>query len=310
MPAEIQIVQNGSLFLTFDFYTPRPHLIMLKNKNKEKTTNPSKSGSLKGLLLSGDLVRLVTDIINICLKFCDKLILENQQFPLILSLHTGSFSNKDKFHAHLCLSLEYYINLFHHYTNIKLNSSHKTKNWTISKDINNNKENFNEIYLLNVRNYELLTTRKCQQYKQDDLRKILAFNDQESKLLAAWKLNHPEIEIIFHENEPCLGFKFKTSIINFNSINTSHYERIYICMIDFAFANGYFQKPKGCHLCLNLNYGDSISMNLNFKQFNNQFVQGYIHLCANEYYKLFETVELANNWKVAFEANNQFYIQT
>ena len=177
-----------------------------------------------------------------------------------LSLHTGYWVSLQKafdflqvlifllqlkascshFHAHICLELHKYIEIFWK-TNYKmtLQNYKPTKNWEIiekdSKPAN--------LYVRNVLNYKVSQLKKTKDYQNQDIVKLKNF-DTKSKYLLPFS-NQSLINIEFEDDKPIVKFKLKKP-------HQFQQKILLEAMINFAEKNGYFMKSSGSHICLNI----------------------------------------------------------
>ena len=197
--------------------------------------------------------------------------LSHGSYTCILQLKASS----SHFHAHICLELHKYIEIFWK-TNYKQLNFKPTKNWEIieksSKPAN--------LYVRNVLNYKLSQLKKTKDYQNQDIVRLKNFETKSKYLLP---FSHQSlINIEFEDDRPIVKFKLKAP-------QQSEQKILLEAMVNFADKNGYFVKNSGCHICLNIK--DSI-------------LNAYLLVSGTDYAKIHPSpATFLNEYKNNFEFN-------
>lgn len=230
--------KSSNLFkVVFDYYTPRPHFVIL----------PREASELKALADYNQLAEFhKLDFVRTAKAMVDEYKLDG---ATLLSVHRGSWlSNKDMFHASVCVGVDQYIHVLH----VKEqqipdwpNKKYITKEWRASK----NPRDFEK----NVRGYPFKT------YYNDELKSIREFI---TKGTVKVSINPPKTyegyNLLYHSSEPRVGFSIVKSA---DEDSEAGYVRILDAMNKFAGENGLTDlggrgDDKGCHICLVLGRSD------------------------------------------------------
>lgn len=243
------IIENDHFVAKFDIYTPRPHIILLLKKERKC-----------------DISNLSDEEIVSLLNFVDKLVNEHSYIDknVILSFHTGSWIDAEKFHAHLCLRVNSYIDLFEKCSknvNFEFDSSNFRVPYSWGK-FDKKKDSKKDYYLNKVKTYEETKSSKHKEYLTGSINSI---DKTKSINIPAFKFND-KFSIKF-VNEPRINFEGMKDDLN-----------LIKAMVDFASKLDMFNRDtktgKGCHICLNIG-----------QKSDNQS-KGYLRLDANEVFYL------------------------
>lgn len=209
---------NGPYKVLFDIPTPRPHFVFLQNIDgcgfdhwdNQKTKEDE------------------YQLINAVDKFCRQKDIHDATF----SLHRGSWvSNRQRFHAHLCVDKGQYLQIFKE-KNVIITPNNVTGQWKKSTDP--------EDYLLNVEAYPFKSY-----HGQDlaDIGKLDARRRNED-------LPESVLELVWHHSLPRLGFKLNQATRRLTQADIfGHIEK-------FAEDLGLVHSSRiGCHVCLVFGHG-------------------------------------------------------
>lgn len=227
--------RNEIFQVVFDYYTPRSHFVILPRNGFEHIGRDY-----------GELQRKYK------LEFVNTAMAMVAEYKLgestLLSVHRGLWlSNKEKFHASVCVGVEEYVDV------LKAkeeeipdwpSTKYVTKEWRASKSPRDFEEN--------VRGYPFKT------YYRDELKSI---RDLLTKGTGRGSINpsttYEKYTLLFHSSEPRVGFAVeKTS----DEASAEDYIQTLDAMSRFAGENGLTdlegtktdKDDKGCHMCLAL----------------------------------------------------------
>jgi hypothetical protein len=174
---------NATFDVTFDFYSPRPHFIILTKK---------------GVRIAGEFSRITAKDTQKLVE-AGKSVLESFEIDGgILSIHRGAWrSDAGKIHVHFCVDVESYLRVFESLKSAIPNWPHKqyvTKEWKHSKDPNS--------YAENVRGYPYRS------YLEQEVR---AIRENSSSCEPGVPIEELNLEggitkIICHTSHPKIGF--------------------------------------------------------------------------------------------------------
>ena len=179
------------------------------------------------------------------------------------------------------MEIEDYINLFRKFK--IFGPIRPTTKWVV----NDKKLTTKELYLLNVRHYERRTRDEFGRYRDDDLNSIQAQDIMLEKANIA--RFQKRCQISFGINEPKL--KFKSSV-------GSNYVFLLTVMCDYANENGYFRKPNGCHICLDIAHP--------IKKLS-QITEGFLRLSPERFHKIYPEPSIFLN---SFNQNLNYFVNT
>ena len=216
--------------VTFDFYTPRAHFIILPRR---KFPVPEKYDALDHTTR----LRVVA---------AAKAIVSHYRLEksAILSVHFGSWiTKKDMFHAHVCVDLDDYLRIFEA-KNKEIpgwpSRKYVTRQWKASQDPSH--------YAINVRGYPFRT------YFKEELTAIRNSRPQQSSSTGALAVAQPFC-ILYHPSEPKIGFVVEES----KKSNTDEFLlEVQEAIIKFATTSNLTNihardaDNGGCHVCLTL----------------------------------------------------------
>ncbi|XP_028414961.1 uncharacterized protein LOC114538036 [Dendronephthya gigantea] len=266
---------NPLFDVTFDFYSPRPHFIILT-----KAGVPMKHEF--GLISSEQIQQLI--------KAGNSVLEIFKIAGGTLSIHRGAWrSEANKVHVHFPVDLESYLRVFESLKGDIPNWPSKkyvTKEWKKSKNPRS--------YVENVRGYPY----RC--YLADDVKSVTAILSCEQDVaLAELPLEGGIKKIVYHSSHPKIGFvgKKPASIEEFQQV-LSAMENIAkdLRLTDMKSKNA---EKHGCHVCLYLGSVSSAGWNGLTKE-DDEDVVGHIVMSGFRFYQLCP-VELRENWFHAYE---------
>ena len=237
MQEEFDLVPNQSrsnLFkVTFDFYTPRAHFVILPRDGQH--------------LESNDLSGLSSQSRRELLRVASSLVAEyHLNLFAVLSVHRGSWvSTKDKFHAHVCTDVDHYLDVFNRKENQIPgwpSSAFVTKQWSVSQDPRKYAEN---VVAYPVSSY----------YKKElgDISKIRAEGPADTPAEQAYK----GYVLFYHPSEPKVGFAAQKK----TDVSIDDLMQVLNAMNEFAGSKNLTDvkskdQHQGCHLCIVFNFID------------------------------------------------------
>ena len=213
--------------VTFDFYTPRAHFIILPRKMFPVPENYNALDHTTRLRVVATAKAMVSHY--------------GLEKSAILSVHFGSWlTTKDRFHVHVCVDLDDYLRVFETKEDeIPEWPSRKyvTRQWKARQDPN--------YYEINVRGYPFRT------YFKEELADIR--NSQRQHLSSTGALAvAPPLCILYHPSEPKVGFAVEES----KKSNTDEFLlEVQEAIINFATTSNLTNIHArddygGCHVCL------------------------------------------------------------
>ena len=167
------------------------------------------------------------------------------------------------------MDMDVYLKLFNKFRIIgPINPSSK---WEITSQ----KLTTKQLYIENVKNFERVKIKSSQEYKNMELDLINNNAGQDGdgqlddkKYLQEFQQSNPEVYISFDSSEPKL--KFKTN-------RPCDYMNLLRKLCKYANDNGYFAKPNGCHICVNI--ADPFETSASS-------TEGYLHMPADQYHRI------------------------
>lgn len=295
---ELILEQNETFKLLFDMPTPRAHFIILFNNIQEKHNFYKTSVKF---LEDSDLYALF-DLID---KFRART--GNNLGDIILSFHTGGWATCNYFHAHICVDTDAYLQYVSK-TDFRKVHFNPTRNWKIR----DSKLNLKELYIENVKNYELLNKIKVKRYQTTEIQTIKKSNSNQATDFNRFTINCENAcgcDIFFDMSKPHIQF-----ILNNKSdlrSNQQKYVQLIQIMKNFANNLNLFSVQTGSHICLNIPSYHEIDSDDSIHEINeindNQLVDGYIRMSGNDFFYLHP---LRNSFLENFEKNTNYRINT
>lgn len=216
--------------VAFDYYSPRPHFIIVPRDRKSITNYNSLNPEGK-LKIVQAAMEMVSDY--------------KLQQTAILSLHFGSWvSEKNKFHAHCCVDVETYLTIFDKKKGEIPNwpsPKYVTREWKASKD--------HRQYALNVARYPFKT------YFKDELKAVKQYRQEKpstSRDVVSAKPPPPFTAFLYHPSEPKLGFAVEKSARPRSAEDLLEAQGAIIKFADQNKLTDMDAKDEndGCHVCL------------------------------------------------------------
>ena len=231
--AKLDLLQddfNNPIFaVTFDFYSPRPHFMILTKEDAS---------------IKRDFSRITPEQTQQLIE-AGKSVLESFKIDGgILSIHRGSWrSEKGKIHVHFCVDVESYLRVFEsRKKDIPGWPSRRyvTKEWKLSQDPLS--------YAQNVRGYPY------DSYLQQDVDTIKTKSSREPGVPLGKVQLEGGISIVYHPSHPKIGF------VRVKPDSIQELLQVLCTMEQFAKERGMtYLKSKddnhGCHICLYLGSG-------------------------------------------------------
>ena len=218
--------------VVFDYYTPRPHFIIVPRDRKSITHYNS--------LVPGAKLKIVKAAIVMVSHY-------NLQKSATLSLHFGKWgTDKDKFHVHLCVDVEDYLWIYDY-------RKHEVPNWpsvkSVTKEWRACKDATHSSYVENVVQYPFKT------YFKNEVEAVGNYRLAEERTNTVGPSATPcppFSAILYHPSEPRVGFAVK------NCANARSAEaRLQAQEAIIGFASQYNltniharSEDDGCHVCL------------------------------------------------------------
>ena len=217
--------KNAIFRVSFDFYTPRAHFVILPKS--DKTIEPEFS-------------RMTSEQVCELIEAAKTMLSISAANRGTLSIHRGSWTSaKDTFLAHLCVDVESYLNVFRRRKGEIPNwpsSGYVTKQWKADKDPCS--------YAKNVRGYPYRS------YLSEEVAQITSTQPlvYDSRKNAT---RHSEINVVYHSSHPKIGF------LGSDVKNTEYLKEILLVMEKYANQHGLtdcasHNDNNGCHLCVYL----------------------------------------------------------
>ena len=216
-----------TFFVTFDFYSPRAHFIIVPRRMFPAPENYNALDRTTRLRIVAAAKAMVSHY--------------ELEKSAILSVHFGSWlTTKDRFHVHVCVDLDDYLRVFETKEDeIPEWPSRKyvTRQWKARQDPN--------YYEINVRGYPFKT------YFKEELADIRKLKSQHLSSTEALAVAQP-LCILYHPSEPKVGFAVDES----KKSNTDEFLlEVQEAIIDFANTSNLTNihakdGHSGCHMCL------------------------------------------------------------
>ncbi|KAL9970305.1 hypothetical protein ACROYT_G022659 [Oculina patagonica] len=270
--------------VSFDYYTPRAHFIILPR---------DRSGTDFNSLDKGDRLKVVKAAMAMVSRY-------DLQNSAILSLHFGSWiTTKNMFHAHVCVDVKEYLGVFEKKKNEIPNwpsQQYVTKQWKASKDPRN--------YAINVREYPVRT------YFKDEVKSVKEYRRTKPSTSAdgpSVTPSPPFTAILHHPSEPRVGFAVEKSAKPKNAESLLEAQE---AIVKFASQNKLTDMnakgdDNGCHVCLVL---DEKSHGFNLE--DSQSLVGYIQLTGLKFYRDLCPHEKREDWFAQFSSMEDYKVYT
>ena len=225
--------KKGDTFrVAFDYYSPRPHFIIVPRDRKSITNYNSLNPEAK--------LQIVKAAMAMVFHY-------NLQQPAILSLHFGRWgTEKNNFHAHVCVDVKEYLSIFEKKKDEIPNwpsPEYVTKEWRASKD--------HRHYAINVQKYPFKT------YFKDELNDIEKYRRTKSSTSTAGASaipSPPFTAILYHPSEPKVGFAVEKAMRPRSAEALLEAQQAIIKFADQSKLTDMDAEDEndGCHVCLAL----------------------------------------------------------
>lgn len=233
--------KNNVFAVSFDFYTPRPHFMILP-KNIES--------------IDPEFSRMTNDETRQLIEVGISALANFRIRGGILSIHRGSWKDKksrNKFLVHLCVDVGIYLEVFERRKKAIPNWPsvvYVTKQWKWNKDPRS--------YAQNVRGYPYTSYFKEEVAAIIDLIQAKSSSDEPGKSAPQSALGGGITQIVYHARHPKIGFVGKKT----DSV-VEELQKVLLAMEEFAREHGLTNlesnhESDGCHLCLHLGSGTYI----------------------------------------------------
>ena len=236
--------ENGELFdllpstkkcdtfrVAFDYYSPRPHFIIVPRDRKSIANYLSLYPEAK--------LKIVKAAMEMVAHY-------KLQQSAILSLHFGSWgTEKHKFHAHCCVDVETYLSIFEKKENEIPNwpsPKYVTREWKASRD--------HRHYAINVQQYPF---KICFKYELKDIKQYRQTKSLSMRAADACAIPPPPFTaILYHLSEPKVGFAVEKSIrLRSGEALLEAQQAIIKFAEQSKLTNTYAEDENdGCHVCL------------------------------------------------------------
>ena len=236
--------ENGELFdllpsskkcdtfrVAFDYYSPRPHFIIVPRDRKSITNYLSLYPEAK--------LKIVKAAMEMVAHY-------KLQQSAILSLHFGSWgTEKHKFHAHCCVDVETYLSIFEKKENEIPNwpsPKYVTREWKASRD--------HRHYAINVQQYPF---KICFKYELKDIEQYRQTKSLSMRAADASAIPPPPFTaILYHLSEPKVGFAVEKSIRLRSGEALLEAQQAIIKFAEQSKLTNTYAKDEndGCHVCL------------------------------------------------------------
>lgn len=215
--------------VVFDYYTPRPHFIIVPRNSSGSKAPGAKRKIVKEAMA---MVSYYTDL----------------QQSAILSLHCGNWgTDKKKTHAHLCVDVEVYLRIYDR-------RKRKTPHWFLAHYVNKEwracDDATHSSYVENVRQYPFKT------YFKKEVAAVRNYRRTEARTSTVGPSaipSPPFTAILYHAKEPRVGFAVKNCVTARSA--EARLEALE-AIIGFASQYNLTNSPQsrsdddGCHVCL------------------------------------------------------------
>ena len=236
--------ENGELFdllpstkkcdtfrVAFDYYSPRPHFIIVPRDRKSIANYLSLYPEAK--------LKIVKAAMEMVAHY-------KLQQSAILSLHFGSWgTEKHKFHAHCCVDVETYLSIFEKKENEIPNwpsPKYVTREWKASRD--------HRHYAINVQQYPF---KICFKYELKDIEQYRQTKSLSMRAADASAIPPPPFTaILYHLSEPKVGFAVEKSIRLRSGEALLEAQQAIIKFAEQSKLTNTYAKDEndGCHVCL------------------------------------------------------------
>ena len=223
--------ENKIFKIVFDYYTPRPHFVILPRDGLE----------LEGHDYSELQETTKLELVKAATAMISEYKLEGGS--IILSIHRGAWlSNKSKFHAPICADVNQYMQVFHNKESEIPNWPNKryvTRQWRASSDPTE--------YEMNVMGYPFKT------YFKQELKSITELKKRDTgKASFIQPTTYEGYTLLYHHSEPRVGFAVEKKS---EDTSIAGYVQTLNVMNRFAGEHGLTNMEgsgddKGCHICL------------------------------------------------------------
>ncbi|XP_068748212.1 uncharacterized protein [Montipora capricornis] len=273
--------------VVFDYYSPRPHFIIVPRDRKSITRYNS--------LAPGAKLKIVKAAMTMVSHY-------KLQKSATLSLHFGKWgSDKDKFHVHLCVDVEQYLSIYD-------TRKHEIPNWpstrSVTKEWRACRNATHSSYVMNVRQYPFKTYFK---QEVEAVRKYRRTAARTSTLGPSAIPSPPLTAILYHPSEPRVGFAVKNCVTA-----RSAEARLRAQEAIIGFANQYnltniqaVSEDDGCHVCLVLDEKAH-----GFILEDSQFLVGYIQITGLKFYRDLCPQDKQDDWFYKFSSMEDYNVYT
>ena len=220
--------KKGDTFrVAFDYYSPRPHFIIVPRDRKSITNYNSLNPEAK------------LKIVEAAMEMVSHYKLRQSA---ILSLHFGYWgTERNKFHAHCCVDVETYLSIFEA-------KKDEIPNWPSQKFVTREwKSKDPRHYARNVQQYPFKT------YFKEELNAIKEYRQTNpSTAGAAANSSPPFTAILYHPSEPKVGFAVVKSVRPRSAVALREAQEAIIKFADQNKLTDINAKDEndGCHVCL------------------------------------------------------------
>ena len=216
--------------VAFDYYSPRPHFIIVPRDRKSVTNYNSLNPEEK--------LKIVKAAMEMVSHY-------NLQKSTILSLHFGRWgTEKNNFHAHVCVDVNEYLSIFEQKKDKIPNwpsPKYVTKEWKASKD--------HRHYAINVQKYPFKT------YFEEEVKAIKDYRRTKPSTSTAGASAipfPPFTALLYHPSDPKVGFAVEKSV---RPRSAEALLEAQLAIIKFADRNKLTDmdakdEDDGCHVCL------------------------------------------------------------
>ena len=218
--------------VVFDYYSPRAHFIIVP-RDRQSITNYNS-------IAEGTKLKIVEAAMTMVSYY-------ELQKSATLSLHFGKWgTDKDKFHAHLCVDVEDYLSVYD-------DRKHEVPNWpskrSVTKEWRACKDPSHISYVKNVRGYPFKT------YFKDEVEAVTKYRETPEARTNAVRpsaIPSPFTAILYHASEPRVGFAVKNcATARSAEARLKAQEAIITFASQYNLTNIHARSDDdGCHVCL------------------------------------------------------------